>query len=82
MQQAEIESQIRDYLVNELGTEQNIGADDLLFSGGVLDSFDIVQILDFVNSRFNVEISPLEVNLDNFDSITRMCELVAKQTNA
>jgi acyl carrier protein len=77
---SEIESQIRQYLVDELGAEKDIGVDELLFSAGVLDSFDIVQVLDYVNTQFDVQISPLDVNLDNFDSISRMVELVARQS--
>ena len=75
-----IESDILHYLREELGVAKNLARDDPLFTGGAIDSFDLVQILSFLKERYALEVSPLDVSLENFDSVARMSELVAART--
>jgi len=72
-----IESAIFLYLKNDLGVAEDLGRDDLLFTSGAIDSFDLVRILSFLNDRFSLDIPPLEVSLENFDSVARIGALVA-----
>jgi len=48
-----------------------------LFTGGILDSFSVVDVVLFVESEENVKMDPGELIMENLDSITkilRFCE--------
>jgi len=51
----------------------------LLFSSGLLDSFSLVDIVSFVEERTGLKIKPGDVQLNNFDSITRIEGFVARR---
>ena len=70
---------LRDFLQDELGLEPGFADNAPLFSGGLIDSFDLIRVLDHVGNSLGVTISPLEVNLDNFDSLTKMADFVASR---
>ena len=39
------------------------GPDELLFAGGYLDSFDMVQLIHLLEERFDVQFEPEEIKL-------------------
>ncbi len=47
-----------------------------LFSGGILDSFDVVNIVSDIIDVFDVTIHADEVNAENFDSAEALWELI------
>ena len=71
-----VESDILQYLRDELGVPEDLTPAAPLFSNGTVDSFDLVRILSFLGERYGLEISPLEVSLENFDCVKSMSELV------
>jgi acyl carrier protein len=71
-----IETDILDYLRDELGAPSDLTPAAALFSNGTVDSFDLVRILSFLDERYGLEVSPLEVSLENFDSVRSMSALV------
>ena len=75
-----IESDILQYLRDELGAAEDLSRDDPLFTSGAIDSFDLVQILSFLKERYSLDVSPLDVSLENFDSLARISALVAART--
>ena len=68
----EIEVKIRRILEQELGVQSSVLASDPLFSGGLLESIDMINLITFLEQEFSTKISALEVNLDNFDSIEQI----------
>ena len=76
----DIQSQVIEYLEEELGVDAGLAEDDPLFSTGTVDSFDLVRILSFLKQRYGLELSPLEVSLENLDSVARISELVSQRT--
>jgi len=69
--------------------EENLGvdtagidADTLLFSTSLLDSFSMIEMIEFVESQANIRFSPTQVNLDNLDSIRRILAFVSKSTGS
>lgn len=69
------------YLVDELGLD----AGDLeptapLFSSGVIDSFALVSMIVFIESHCGIKVEPMEVSLDNMDSIERILAFVERKT--
>ena len=75
----DIQSQVIEYLEEEIGIDSGIAKDDPLFSTGAVDSFDLVRILSFLKEQYDLELSPLEVSLENLDSVARISELVSKR---
>ncbi len=50
--------------------------DDRLFSTGLVDSLNIVEIIQFVESYFGIQVEPTDLSMDNFDSMTSVAGYV------
>ena len=73
---AEIEREIRTFLDRNfpLYEEAKVNRDDSLVETGVIDSLGILELVDFVETRFELRIPEDELlpeNLDSIGSITR-----------
>lgn len=51
-----------------------------LFSEGFLDSFSIVDLILFIETSAGVQVDPVEVNLDNLDTIEKILAFVLTKT--
>lgn len=72
-----------DFLDEEMGVERvHLEGDAPLFSGGLLASLEALRVLVFLERRFGVRVSPLEVGLDSFDSVTRLTQFVLRHGTA
>ena len=68
---------LRRYLHEKQGLEPEDFEDDtLLFSSGLLDSFSMVDLIMFIEDTAGVRVHPVDVTLDNFDSIDRILAFV------
>jgi len=47
-----------------------------LFSSSLLDSFSMIELIEFIERSAGIKISPTDVNLDNLDSIDRIMKFV------
>ena len=81
LQSDNVESDILEYLREELGAPADLTPAAPLFSNGTVDSFDLIRILSFLDERFGVEVTPLEVSLENFDTVRSMCALVMARSS-
>ena len=52
-----------------------------LIDNGILDSFDIIQVVMELNEAFDVEINVEDLEPDNFNTVEAMWELVQKLQN-
>jgi acyl carrier protein len=53
-----------------------IGADEPLISGGLIDSFSLMDVALFVEDNFGVRIDDTELNADTFDNLTQLASLI------
>lgn len=61
------------FLEDELGIETDeIENDTALFSAGIVDSFALVNMMMFLETQGGFRINPVDVNLDNLDSVNRI----------
>jgi acyl carrier protein len=61
------------YLTEQLDVDARALADETpLFSSSLLDSFKMVDLILFIESEAGVTLGPLDVTLDNLDSISRI----------
>jgi acyl carrier protein len=61
------------YFAEDLGLDTStISSETLLFSTGLIDSFALVSLMTWLEAEGGFRLSPLDVNLDNFDSVDRI----------
>lgn len=55
-----------------LSGRADVGPDDALLTGGILDSLGVIQVVAFIREEFGVVIPPEDVTLENFESVARI----------
>lgn len=80
-----LEKQIRDYVNENLlfGDGWFHYEDDTSFlQSGILDSMGMMELVDFVGSTFGLQIDPMEITSDNFDSVSRLAQYIRRKQGA
>jgi acyl carrier protein len=76
------EIELFNFLTDQLGVNvSSISRDSALFSSGVIDSFALITFMTFLEAEAGIRISPADVNLSNFDSITRILNYLDRVSN-
>lgn len=71
---------IFDFLSTELGVDTTgLTPSTPLFSTEVVDSFSLVSVIEFLERRASIQIDPMDVSLENLDSVERMLAYVKRQ---
>ena len=75
---AEMISTIGKYIATELlkSPDKEIQPDEPLISGGMIDSFSLVDLALFVEETYNVRIDDTELNADTFDTLKELADLI------
>lgn len=73
-----MKDRVRALVIENLGLDADVGDDTLLFSSGLLDSLSAVSLLFSLNDELGISLSPLDVALDDFDSINLITVTVEK----
>jgi acyl carrier protein len=73
-----MEEEIRAYIATNILTDGSAltGVDTPLFSAGLLDSFNMVELLSYLADTYGVEIDPTVINIESLDTPARIAELV------
>jgi acyl carrier protein len=79
MNETTIERDIREFLAQNFpladeGAE--LGGGDSLIEAGVIDSTGVLELIEYLEANYNIEISDEEVLPDNLDSIDRISRFV------
>lgn len=74
----EIIAKLNTYITTELlkRPDKSIGADEALISGGLIDSFSLVDLALFVEQTWGARIDDTELNAQTFDTLTQLAELI------
>ena len=56
-----------------------IAPDEPLISGGLIDSFHLVDLALFVEEQFGVRIEDFELNVDTFDTLNQLVSLIKER---
>ena len=62
--------------------EADLASDAPLFSSGLIDSFSLVSLLSFLETEGGFMIDPVDVNLENFDTIESILAYASGQSAA
>jgi acyl carrier protein len=81
MMTPEMTTKIGQYIATELlqSPDREISLDEPLISGGIIDSFSLMDLALFVEDNFGVRIDDTELNADTFDTLTQLTELITSR---
>lgn len=65
-------------ILNRVKPEVDFASETELITGGVLDSFNIVSIINALNETFDIDITIGELRPENLDSAQAIVELVER----
>jgi acyl carrier protein len=77
---AVIETNVREFLVENFplaGEWSSISPDDSLLEAGVIDSTGVLELVDFIESRYEITVPVEDLLPENLDSITGITHYVS-----
>jgi acyl carrier protein len=60
--------------------KRQIAADEALISGGLVDSFSLVDLALYVEDTYGVHLDDTELNADSFDSLAQLAALIRSRS--
>ena len=73
---------IREYIRNEIGYRGEIDPKADLIASEVLDSFSVVELAMFIQSRFEIELEPEDLVRSNLCSLSSLLALIEAKRKA
>jgi len=75
---SDITSQLEKFIAAKILKQPNrkIGTDEALISGGIVDSFSLMDLALFIEDTFGVRIEDTELNAQTFDSLNQLAALI------
>ena len=70
---------LKQFFRDNLGLRGELGDDTPIFSKGLLDSFSMIELITHIEGQAGIKIGPMEVTLENLDSVERIQAFVAKK---
>ena len=64
-----------------LAKAKNIPEDESLLWHGFIDSYAVIELIEFIEARFNIKIEDDEITPELFGSLNKMSKLVCKKIN-
>ncbi len=80
-----IETQLTNYITHDLLSDKGevqLGPSDNLLLSGLIDSFGVMQLVQFIEQQYSIKVKPAEVTLKNFKTITAIGTFIAAKTSA
>jgi len=76
----EISAQITKYLTDELGVdEESLKGDTPIFSAGLIDSMEMVNLLLYLETQFSIKLDAIMVSLEDLDTVNSITSLVERK---
>ncbi len=77
------QEQLFAFIGDRLGVDTaGLDASSPIFSSGLVDSFSLVELITYVEKQAGIRVSPLDVNLENMDSVERIMAFVERKQSA
>jgi len=88
MELTEVEDLVRKIVIEIISSEKDVGSesvtvdgDESLIEGGLIDSVLAVQLIEECAMKFDILIHPVELSLENFDSINKISQFIRIKLN-
>ena len=65
-------------ILEELRPDVDFAAEKQLISDGILDSLDILTLVDEINAAFDIDVKPKYLTAEKFNSVESMWQLIAQ----
>jgi acyl carrier protein len=65
-------------ILSEIKDDVDFETEDKLIDDGILDSFDILQIISALNDEYDISIPASEIIPENFNSASAMWEMITR----
>lgn len=75
-----LRNKLRQELVAHFGVKAPVDDDAKLFSGGLIDSLSVMDLVFFVEAELGCSIPPADINLINFDSVSSIVRFAGELT--
>jgi len=62
--------------IEAMASQSIVDSDTEIFTAGILDSLNILNILSFIESEFQLQINPFDINLDTMGTINKICDYI------
>lgn len=75
-------SKIRSFIFDNYligASENSLDDNDSFLEKGIIDSTGILELIMFVEENYGIEVADEEVIPDNFDSVNKLCNYLAKK---
>ncbi len=74
----EIVTQLNQYITTQIlkRTDKTLNPNEPLISGGLIDSFSLVDLALFAEQTWGARIDDTELNAQTFDSLNQLAELI------
>jgi acyl carrier protein len=80
MTKKSFEDALLTFIVESFYLEENdVQHDTPLFSSNILDSFNMIEVVTFIEKETGVAFGAMELHLDNLDSVQNMVQFVEKK---
>lgn len=78
----DIKSMIREFMLEEFkisGFHENFGDDESLIDSQILDSLSILQLISFMDEKFNIFPAEGELDPEKIDSVNQIADYIFKK---
>ncbi|MGA2697267.1 MAG: acyl carrier protein [Terriglobales bacterium] len=79
-----IEQEIRSFIVGQflLGDESSLHNDDSFLEKGTFDSTGILELVSFLEQKYQIELEPNELVPENLDSVNALVQFLQRRVPA
>jgi acyl carrier protein len=84
MQTVAIGSEIREFVITNFlfGKGDDLGDDESLLDNGVIDSTGVLELVSYLQDRFDIRIEDDEIIPANLDSIHNLVDYIGRKTGS
>jgi acyl carrier protein len=78
----EVATAVQDFILDRIrrpGLPGGLDPDSSLIDQQVLDSLGVLEVASFLEQRYLIEVDPAELVADNFESINKIADFVARK---
>ncbi len=79
-----MEANITQFITEELLHDYEditLTAEDRLLTSGLIDSLGVMQLINFLEEEFGVDVSPEDVTIENFQTVNMITQYISRQRN-
>jgi len=76
-----ITAELNEYITN-LTNETSMDPSSNLFEGGFLSSLDVLDLISFIETQFNVTLSEDDMTMENLGTINNMVSMIERLKNS